>query len=191
MTNEEKRMNALTKAATVLSKIGEIAYDIGAVSMIVALIIFLVKPSLVDAAPSAEMSVHGFSVVIADAQGNLNSAACIIFFIGAGLTMELMAFVFRNVNLILRTTQGLTKFAKGKTPFQPDNVRMLREIGIFFFAIIIVQMIASWAAGLFVGVEVMEVSVDMDSFVIGILMLCLSQVFAIGQKMQEDIDGLV
>lgn len=191
MTNEGKRMDALTKAATILSKIGEIAYDIGAVSMLVALIIFLVKPSLVNAAPNTELSVRGFSIVCADAQGNLNTPACIIFFIAAGLTMGLIAFVFRNVNLILRTTLGKTKFSKGQTPFQPDNVRMVREIGIFFFAITVIQMIASWAASVSVSVEAMEVSIGMDNVVIGILMLCLSQVFAVGQKMQEDIDGLV
>ena len=52
-------------------------------------------------------------------------------------------------------------------------------------------MIASWAASVSIGVEAMEVSISMDNVVIGILMLCLSQVFAVGQKMQEDLDGLV
>ena len=47
------------------------------------------------------------------------------------MTLELMAWVFRNVHLVLRTTQGQTKFSVGKTPFQTANVRMLLQAGIF------------------------------------------------------------
>lgn len=191
MTTQEKRTNALTKAATVLSKIIEIVYSVGAVSMIVGLIMFLVDRDLVQAVPGGELSVQGFTIACMNPDGSLNGPAIIIFLITAGLTLELMAWVFRNVNLILRTAQGETKFSKGKTPFQQDNVRMLREIGIFFFAIVIVQMVASWGATLAIGVEAMEVSIGMQNIVIGILMLCLSQVFAQGEQLQEDVDGLV
>ena len=51
----------------------------------------------------------------------------VIHWIGAAL----MAMVFRNVYLIFKTAEGKTWFSKGATPFQPDIVRMVREIGIF------------------------------------------------------------
>ncbi|RKJ39972.1 hypothetical protein D7X94_10115 [Acutalibacter sp. 1XD8-33] len=196
MTNPEKneaRMNALTKAATFLSKFIEIAYTIGAVSMAVCLILFLVDRELVSGSgdPGQELAVHGFSLVCVNPDGTLNSAACVIFFVTAGLILELMAWVFRNVNLILRTTQGLTKFSRGKTPFQKDNVRMLREIGIFFLSVTVVEFAASSLVFLLVGPENAEVSAGVQSAATGILMLCLSQVFALGVWMQADVDGLV
>jgi len=198
MTKEEKRMGALTKAATVLTKILEVAYSVGAVCMVVGLVLFLIDwnffPGMLvkgSPAPGEAISVQGFSIVCANPDGTINNAAFIIFLLAGGIILELMAWVFRNANLILRTTQGLTKFSQGKTPFQKDNVRMMREIGIFFLAIWVVQLVFSSIAVMVIGPELAEVSVDMMGIVIGILMLCLSQVFAIGQKMQEDMDGLV
>lgn len=196
MTKDEKRFEILTKVATVFTKLFEVAYSIGAVSMTVAFVMVLVDPvvpaNLVwGAVPMEELGVHGFSIRIAGPDGAVDYTALAIFLLVGAFILELMAWVFRNVNLILRTTQGLTKFSKGKTPFQKDNVRMMREIGIFFISIAVVELIASIVAVLILGPEAAEISADMGGFIIGILMLCLSQVFAIGQKMQEDMDGLV
>lgn len=201
MTEQEKnerRMNSLTKAATVFTKLFEVGYQILAVGLIVGLVLFiidraalpgaLVKGSL---APGEEISVHDFSIVIGNPDGSPNNTAIIIFLITGALTAELMGWVFRNANLILRTTQGLTKFSQGKTPFQKDNVRMMREIGIFFLAIAVVELAASSLAFLILGPEFAEVSINAASAVTGILMLCLSQVFALGMQMQKDVDGLV
>ena len=198
MTKEEKRMNALTKAATVFSKLFEVGYDILSVGLTVGLVLFLVDRAaafgtLVQGNPAIgeELSVQGFSIAIGNPDGTLNNAAMIIFLLTGALSTCLMGWVFRNVNLILRTTQGLTKFSQGKTPFQKDNVRMVKEIGIFFLAITVVQFAMSTIAVCVIGPEMAEVTVGMENVVVGVLMLCLSQVFAIGQKMQEDVDGLV
>lgn len=181
-----------TKIATILSRILEIAYTIGMVSMIVALVLVLADPVLPGQLASLEeLSSRGFSLVISDAQGNLLPGALPVFFIESALSLGLMTMVFRNVNLILRTSQGLTKFSKGPTPFQKDNVRMLREIGIFFISITVVQWVFCGVAMLVLGPENAEVSAGMGDLVTGILMLCLSQCFALGARMQQDVDGLV
>lgn len=193
-----QKKDRLTKAATVLSKLLEIAYDIGAVTMIVGLVLFLLDKNFFPgvlvkggAAPGEAIGVHGFSLVVGNPDGTINNAAMILFLLCGAMTLELMAWVFRDVNLILRTTQGLTKFSQGKTPFQKDNVRMMREIGIFFISTTVVQLIFSVIAALVIGPDQVESSVDMMGIVTGILMLCLSQVFALGMQMQNDVDGLV
>lgn len=198
MTREEQRMNALTKAATVLSKLFEVVYDILAVGLTVGFVLFVVDRSaipvtLVRGNPEAgqTLSVHGFSILISNPDGTLNYTAMIIFLLTGAMVMTLMAWVFRNVNLILHTTQGLTKFSQGATPFQKDNVRMVREIGFFFIAITVVEFGMSAVAVMAVGLEAAELSVGMENIVVALLMLCLSQVFALGTKMQEDVDGLV
>lgn len=196
MTDEDKRMEILTRVATVFTKIFEVAYNVGAIAMTVAFVLVLLDPVLPGqvvwgSVPMEQLTVQGFSIRIAGADGTVDYKALSVFLLTGALILELMAWVFRDVNLILRTTQGLTKFSKGKTPFQKDNVRMMREIGIFFFSIAVVEFTASAVAVMLLGPEMAEISADMGGFVVGVLMLCLSQVFAIGQKMQEDVDGLV
>lgn len=198
MTKKEMRTEKLTKAAIILSKLFEVGYSILAVGMTVALILFWIDRgaalgTLVKGDPEVgeQVAVQGFSIVIGNPDGTLNNAAMTIFLITGAMALELMAWVFRDVNLILRTSQGETKFSKGKTPFQKDNVRMLREIGIFFISITAVQFVMSTIAVLAIGPEMAEVSVGMGNIVTGLLMLCLSQAFAQGERMQKDIDGLV
>jgi len=193
----DKHQEGLTKAATILSKLLEIVYDIGAVAMVVALVMVAIDPvvpiQLVQGgvAPNEELTVQGFSLVCGSPDGTLNRPALILFLLGGALLLALMGWVFRNTNLILRTTQGLTKFSQGKTPFQKDNVRMLREIGLFFLSMTVVKFVLSVIATMLIGPELAEVSVDFGDAVIGLLMLCLSQCFAIGMRMQQDMDGLV
>lgn len=198
MTKSEIWNARLTKAATILSKLFEIGYNILAVGLMLGLVLFAVDKGfglaeLVQGDPEIgeTLSVHGFSIGISNPNGSLNGTAMIIFLITGAMVTELMAWVFRNVNLILRTSQGETKFSKGKTFFQKDNVRMLREIGIFFIAITVVQFTMSSIAVMLLGPEFAEVSVGMQNIVIGLLMLCLSQAFAQGEQMQQDMDGLV
>lgn len=193
-----QKKDRLTKAATVLSKLLEIGYDIGAVTMTVVFVLFLLDKNFFPGilvkggvTPGEAIGVHGFSLVVSNPDGTVNNAAMILFLLCGAITLELMAWVFRDVNLILRTTQGLTKFSRGKTPFQKDNVRMMREIGIFFLSTTVVQLIFSVIAALVIGPDRVESSVDMTGIVTGILMLCLSQVFALGMQMQNDMDGLV
>ena len=156
MQTQEKRMENLTKFATVLTKLIEVAYWIGAVAMVVAVVLVAIDP-----------------------------------YVPGQLVWGLTAWVFRDAHLILRTTQGLTKFSQGKTPFQKDNVRMLREMGFFLLAVLVVELVAEVAAVLALGPEQVESSVGLNSFAVGILMLCLSQAFAQGVQIQRDVDGLV
>lgn len=79
--------------------------------------------------------MHGFSIVFGNPDGSIHNGACRIFLPAGAMTLERMAWVFRNVHLVLRTTQGQTKFPVGKTPFQTANVRMLRQAGFFLVAI--------------------------------------------------------
>lgn len=173
----DKRMRALTKAATVFSKLLEIAYWIGGVGFVVGLALFLLDPYVpgewvFGMTAGDELSVQGFSMVVCGPDAQVIRPAMVIFLLTGAAVLGLMAFIFRNVNLILRTAQGLTSFSEGKTPFQKDNVRMVREIGIFFIAIMAVQFAMDTLAVCILGPEAVEVSVGMENLVIGILMLC-------------------
>lgn len=192
MTFFDTHEKTFTKFATILSRILEIAYFAAMICVAVMLVLVLVNPALPGRlGPLEELASRGFTLVISDAQGNLLPGALPVFLTDCALSLGLMAMVFRNVNLILRTSQGQTKFSQGKTPFQKDNVRMLREIGFFFGGIVVVQWIFCGIAMLVLGPENAEVSAGMGDLVTCILMLCLSQCFALGARMQQDVDGLV
>lgn len=198
MEAREKRMNTLTQVVTVLTKLCEIAYDVGATCMAVGLVMFVMDRKLFPGVlvkgtptPGQTLKIQGFSIVIGNPDGSFNTAAFVLFFVVGGLILALMAWVFRNVNLILRTTQGLTKFSAGKTPFQKENVRMLREIGIFLLAILAIQFLVGNFAIVLVGPGMVETSVSLSNLVFGLLMLCLSHWVDMGARLQEDVDGLV
>ncbi|MCI8497508.1 MAG: hypothetical protein HFE85_04585, partial [Clostridiales bacterium] len=97
---------------------------------------------------------------------------------------SLMAMVFRNLYLIVKKSEDTT-------PFQKDNIRMLKEIGIFSIAVPIVGLIMSIIIRLVLGVDTVETSVRLDGFVMGIIVLCLTQFFAHGAELEKDVDGLL
>lgn len=68
---------------------------------------------------------------------------------------------------------------------------MVREIGIFLISQSAVCLVMSIIARLFIGVEVAELSVNLDSLLMGVVALSLSQIFAYGTQLQEDVDGLL
>ena len=77
------------------------------------------------------------------------------------------------------------------TPFQADNIRMMREIGIFSVAVPVIGLVMSVVVRLVTGVETAETSVDMGGVFAGIVVLCLTQYFVHGAELENDVDGLL
>ncbi|HAJ73481.1 MAG TPA: hypothetical protein DCM49_01655 [Lachnospiraceae bacterium] len=191
-------MKGLTKFVTVLAKVLEIFSWVGSALSAVSLVVIAIGKTallryLSDIEVSSDLSVGGFSIDVSVVDPARLVRVYVIIFVVAVLVCLLMAMIFRNIYLIFKTAEGQTKFSKGRTPFQPDIVRMVREIGIFSLAIPVVELIMSIIARLVIGHEVAEVavSVDMTSIFFGLVVLCLSQFFAYGAQLQEDMEGLV
>lgn len=130
------------------------------------------------------LKMYGFEIMARCPNGVVDGAAFRIFGVCGVILLCLMAMVFRNLYLILRKTEN-------STPFQKDNVRMIREIGIFFISIPVVSLISSFVARLALGAEAAELSVNMAGLFMGFVMLCLTQVFSRGMELEKDMDGLV
>lgn len=178
----------LDKVVTVLAKLTEIAHWIGAVSMVVGLVLTLVMGS--DAVRftsqdfGAHLATYGFEVEIISAAGEVNLAALRLFLVGSAVILSLMAMVFRNVYLIMKRSEH-------DTPFQKDNVRMVREIGIFLLAVPLMGLLLNVLLRLMLGVDAVETSEDLSSLLIGLVVLCLSRIFAQGMELEADVDGLL
>jgi len=131
-----------------------------------------------------EIDVYGFAVTVVDPSGKVNYSALLMFAVGSVVIFCLIAMIFRNLNRILRNSEG-------GTPFLPDNIRMLREIGLFSMGIPIVGLIMSMLIRLVIGVDTAELSVSMDGFIMGIIVLTLTQYFIYGAQLERDVDGLL
>ena len=187
-------MNKLNKFTSAVSRVLEIIHWAAILGALVMLILSFAAQGVVsDLLNGLEptISVYGFECTVLDAGGAVNFAALRLLCVAGLFLFGLMAMVFRNIHLIFKTSAGKTWFSKGETPFQKDVVRMVREIGIFSIAIPIIGLIFSGIARVVTGVDGMEMSVDLGGFVTGIVVLCLSQIFAYGMSLQRDVDGLL
>ena len=185
-------MKGLNKLGKVITKILEVFHWVGAALMTAATVCSAVAPDWVkyfvgfDAKEccGANLDVYGFEVNLPVANGNVDMTAFLIFGIGAVIILVVMAMVFRNLHLIFKKSENAT-------PFQKDNIRMMREIGIFSIAVPVIGFIMSVIIRLVTGVETAELSIDMAGIFMGIIVLCLTQFFVHGKKKKKDVDGLL
>lgn len=190
---ENNKLNKITKW---VSKFFEILFFLSSITMIVATVFSFTKTQsfgnfLLKQVGNGTISTNGFEIMIQDSNGNLIPGAIRIFCFAGIFTMLCMTMIFRNIYLIFKTCEGKTWFSKGKTPFQKDIVRMVREIGIFSIFIPLIGFLMSLIARLIRGVESSETSVQIIGIVMGLAMLCFSQIFSYGMKLEEEVEGLV
>lgn len=182
-------MKHLDRTTRILAKLIELGHWIAAASMLVILVLSLFlgagvvqNVSLADF--GASLTTYGFDVMIVNPAGQVELTALRIFCVGSALILGLMAMVFRNIYLIMKKSENAT-------PFQKDNVRMVREIGIFLLCVPVVGLLLSGAARLVMDMDLVETSVGLDSFMVGLVVLCLSRIFARGMALETDVDGLL
>ena len=185
-------MKGIVKVAKIVTKIAEVFRWVGVVLMLAATVCSLAAPAWVkyfvgiDAKEccGAELNVYGFEIIASVKDGTVNMKTLFLFGIGSAIILSLMAMVFRNLNLIIKKSEE-------NTPFQADNIRMLKEIGIFSISIPIVGLIMSIVCRLILGVDAVETSVNLYGFSMGIIVLCLTQFFIHGAELEKDVDGLL
>lgn len=194
-------MKRINKITLVLAKIFEIVHWVG---MGVSAILLLLSIFDIDefrafmadglAESGKTLSTYCFDVNVIGIGGEINAIALILFWAGSIITFGLMAMVFRNIYLIMKTLNGNNKHANSTSPFQKDIIRMIKEIGIFSISSPIVAFFLSaiiCAVSMINGMDGVEVSVSIEGFIVGLISLCLTNVFAYGAKLEKDVDGLL
>ena len=184
-----KRINKLGK---IITKILEVFHWVGTALMLAATICSVAAPDWVkyfvgfDAKEccGVNLDVYGFEVNAPVIDGNTDMLTFLLFGIGAVIILAVMAMVFRNLHLIFKKSENAT-------PFQKDNIRMMREIGIFSIAVPVIGFIMSVIIRLVTGVETAELSIDTAGIFMGIIVLCLTQFFVHGAELEKDVDGLL
>ena len=185
-------MKRINKLGAIITKILEVFHWVGTALMAAAAVCALAAPEWVrffvgfDAKDccGANLTVSGFEVNAPVTNGNVDMTTFFLFGIGAVLILALMAMVFRNLHLIFKNSENAS-------PFQKDNIRMMKEIGIFSIAVPVVGFVMSIITRLVVGPDEAEISVSQSGIFMGIIVLCLTQYFAHGAELENDVDGLL
>ena len=89
------------------------------------------------------LTSYGLEVNFLTQTGDINMIAVTLFFLGGIIGFVLMAMIFRNINLIMKTINGKNKHTTSTSPFQECVIRMVKEIGIFSIAIPVVGFLIS------------------------------------------------
>ena len=189
-------MNKLNKVVTVIAKVAEIAFWVLCGLLLIVMVAALIGRStwiefFHEFVEVQTLVVNGFEIDFIQLESLFTVRAIVLITIAGILGFVLDAMIFRNIYLIFRTAAGKTSFSKGETPFQPDIIRMVREIGYFSIAIPVVQIFMSILARIVIRSEFLETSVSLTGVVMGLVVLALSQFFAYGAQLQSDVDGLV
>lgn len=186
-------MKGISKLAKIVTKIVEVCHWVGAGLMAATVVCCVAAPRYighfvdldVKEGCSAELlDVYGFQVSVPVTNGSLDMTTFVLFGIGAAIILALMAVIFHNLNLVFKKSENAT-------PFQKDNIRRMKEIGIFSIAVPLIGFVMSILIRLVTGVESAEISLNLGGIVMGIVVLCLTGYFIHGAELEEDINGLL
>lgn len=188
-------MKKYSKPISIFARITEVCAWVGTALMALSAIVMFIVGSTKDT-----ILYHGFAsalkldVMGIQAKGIAGSGLLtgIVLLCGA-VSLGLLAMCARNICLISRSLIPNPQTGEAASPFTPDNVRMVREIGIFSISIALTGLIGSWIlrlAASLTGVPI-EVSASMNGISLGLVVLYLSSIFSYGVHLQQDVDGLV
>lgn len=182
MSNPVKKNNILTIGKTV-AKIMEIICWVGVAVMLIATVAGIVNTEWMqlNMLPGSGITMNGVEVQLNE---NASLASVIIALVGGMAGFVTMALMFRNLHKVLSTAESGVCFTK-------ENAARIERIGWLSILMPVIGFVTSVLAKLFGGPDAMEISVELTGVVMGIMVLCLSQFFAHGVKLENDVDGLV
>ena len=114
-----------------------------------------------------ELSVLGFEFSVPTANG-IDMRAMLLYFAAAVVLPSLMAMIFRNLYLIIKRSESSTAIS-----------------------IPLAGLALSTVCRLILGTDTVETSVRLYGFSMGLVILCLTQFFARGVELEQDVEGLV
>lgn len=166
------------KAITLMAKIFSI---VGTVLCMAFVVMAFVNPHWI--LENGTLSVNGIEVSMPmELLKNPTLPLAIVFLAGAVL-MVLNTLMFHRMHgIIVETMAG--------RPFQPCTLKWMKQIGYCAVAVPLVGAVMSIVAML-INVDGLHATLDVSGLLMGVLVLCLTQVFAYGLELQKDVDGLL
>ena len=188
-------MKGKAKAGYVFIRVLEALHWFGAALCLFMAISMAVKPdwfsSLLGYKPDGELLhtqmvqygfMGGLNMAVASGTG-FDTGLQALMIAGDAVTSVLGALTFRRIGEVIRVCQT-------GTPFQKPVVRKVRQIGWLVIAVPLVTV----AAGLLSYVLFWprySFQIDVSGVITGVIVLALSQIFAYGVKLEDDVEGLL
>lgn len=182
-------MKWVGKTAFVLSKICEVLLWVAAAVVVVSILLSFFAVGYLDEAYEdgtliVEQTPFFDEALFApiNANGTLNGTALACFLLLCFPLIVLMALVFHEIC-------GAIKLARNGSPFQPEVVRKVRHIGYLYAAGVAVGFVLELGGSVLMGAS--EGFINLGDIVTAFIILWLTQVFAYGAELQNDVDGLL
>ncbi len=187
-----KKTGCIQGIAKVVTKIAEIFHWIAVALMGGATLCSVVAPAYsgsfvaLDAKEccGAHLELYGFAVNAPVTEGQVDLTAFLLFGIGATLILALMATIFRSLHLVIKKSEN-------NTPFQQENVRLFKRVGLLSVAVPAVAWLMTLLMALIPATRTVEASVSWGGLVIGLVVLCFAEFIIHGIRLEADVDGLV
>lgn len=175
----------MLKIGKTLTKIIEIIGWCGVALCVILTVWNLFAPEVVENAYGAgNLTIYGAEFDTSDPELTNPKALFTVMLLTGAVSAVMLALTFRNANGVIR------KALEG-APFQACTVKWMKQIGCYSMALPVIGFVGSLIAFLVGGMPTSEVMLNLDGFVMGVLVLCLTQVFAHGVGLQQDVDGLL
>ena len=180
--NTAKKINILN-IGKLVSKILEIICWMGVAALLFSVITGIFNPQWMTQNMFADsgLTMNGVEVHLNE---NATLASIIIILLGGVAGFVTLGILFHNMHKVLTCAVQGEYFTAG-------NITRIERIGWLSILMPIIGFVTSLLAKLFGGPDALEISIDLTGLVMGILVLCLSQFFAHGVKLENDVDGLV
>lgn len=92
--------------------------------------------------------------------------------------------------LMLHRMHGIIVETMAGKPFQPCTVKWMKQIGYCAVAMpLVIAAMNLWA--MLISVDGNHAVLDLSGLLLGVLVLCLTHVFAYGLELQNDVDDLL
>lgn len=180
-----------TKAAVIICAALQIAYALSMVLLIVLVFHVIINPDAISTSDGAlsvyllgfEFSLNNMSIY---ASHGVESVPGVMVYLLFGCAQAAMCF------LAFGKVRSVIECAQSQPPFRWENVKRLRQAGGLFLGTVALQLAFALVSMIFsFGAVRFSVNLKFDKIIIGVIILCVSEIFAQSVRMQEDIDGLV
>ena len=120
---------------------------------------------------------------MATVSGGFDLGMEIVMGVASMVTAILSALVFRKIGQVIR-------MSRETTPFQKPVVDRVRQVGWLFIVIPVMTVVTTLMADIFFWPQY-SFQVDVSNIVTGVIILGLTQIFAYGVKLEDDMEGLL
>ena len=95
------------------------------------------------------------------------------------------SMIFGNIYKVFKNIENDT------TPFTKENVRLIKEIGIYAIVSPFVGAVISLVMAIIFKSPNFRATIDVTTLFMGFVVLCLSQFFAHGVELEDEVNGLL